>query len=96
MNFQFISQLYAHNHSCGMREVMKNQEIRRRKELKIKMTQVFNNEIQILPREMQNILLDDLVTAFENRLKALQKSKIKSEMQFLIANVQCYEVLQKS
>jgi hypothetical protein len=75
---------------------MKNQEIRRRKELKIKMTQVFNNEIQILPREMQNILLDDLVTAFENRLKALQKRKMKSEMQFLIANVQCYEVLQKS
>ena len=75
---------------------MKNQEIRRRKELKIKMTQVFNNEIQILPREMQNILLDDLVTAFENRLKALQKCKMKSEMQFLIANVQCYEVLQNS
>jgi hypothetical protein len=75
---------------------MKNQEIRRRKELKIKMTQVFNNEIQILPREMQNILLDDLVTAFENRLKALQKRKMKSEMQVLIANVQCYEVLQKS
>jgi hypothetical protein len=79
-----------------MGEVMKNQEIRRRKELKIKMTQVFNNEIQILPREMQNILLDDLVTAFENRLKALQKRKMKSEMQFLIANMQCYEVLQNS
>jgi hypothetical protein len=75
---------------------MKDQEIRRRKELKIKMTQVFNNEIQILPRETQNILLDDLVTAFENRLKALQKRKMKSEMQVLIANMQCYEVLQKS
>ena len=75
---------------------MKNQEIRRRKELKTKMTHVFSNEIQILPKETQSFLLDDLVTAFDNRLKVLQKSQLKSEMQFLIANVQCYEVLQNS
>ena len=75
---------------------MQNQETRRRKEIRIKMTQVFGNEIKPLSKETRSILLDDLVTAFENRLKALQKSRMKSEMQFLIANVQCYEVLQDS
>ena len=96
MNFQFISELYATVIFFGMREIMKNQEIRRRKELKIKMAQAFGNEIQILQKETQSFLLDDLVTAFDNRLKVLQKSQMKSEMQFLIANVQCYEVLQNS
>ena len=96
MNFQFISELYATVIFFGMREIMKNQEIRRRKELKIKMAQAFSNEIQMLQKETQSFLLDDLVTAFDNRLKVLQKSQMKSEMQFLIANVQCYEVLQNS
>lgn len=73
---------------------MKSLEIRRRKDLKIKMSHVFSREIQNLPMEMQNILLDDLVTAFENRFKALQKRYTKSEMQFLTANVLRYEVLQ--
>jgi hypothetical protein len=75
---------------------MKKQETRRRKELKIKMTQVFDNELQSFSKEMRSILLDDLITAFENRLKVLQKRRIKSEVQFLIANVQCYEVLQNA
>jgi hypothetical protein len=79
--------------ACG---VMKKQETRRRKELRIKMTQVFNNELQSLSKEMRKTLLDDLVTAFENRLKVLQKRRMESEMQFLIANVQCYEVLQNT
>jgi hypothetical protein len=75
---------------------MKKQETRRRKELRVKMTQVFDNELQSISKEMRSILLDDLITAFENRLKVLQKRRIKSEMQFLIANVQCYEVLQNA
>jgi len=66
---------------------MQNQETRRRKELRIKMTQVLGNEIKLLSKETRSILLDDLVTAFENRVKALQKSRMKSEMQFLMANV---------
>jgi len=72
---------------------MKNLKILQRKEFKIKMAQVFKNEIQILPMELRNILLDDLVTAFENRLKVLQEHRVKSEIQFLIANGQCYEEL---
>jgi hypothetical protein len=75
---------------------MKKQETRRRKELRIKMTQVFDDELQSLSKEMRSILLDDLITAFENRLKVFQKHRMKSEMQVLIANVQCYEVLQNT
>jgi hypothetical protein len=75
---------------------MQNLRIKRRKALKIKMAQVFSEEIKMFPMEMRNILLDDLVTAFENRLKALQRRRIDTEMQLLIANVERYEVLQTS
>jgi hypothetical protein len=75
---------------------MQNLRIKRRKDLKVKMAQVFNEEIKIIPMEMRDILFDDLVTAFENRLKALQRRRIDTEMQLLIANVERYEVLQTS
>jgi hypothetical protein len=75
---------------------MQNLKNQRRKNLTIKMAQVFNDEIQMLPKEMRNILLDDLVTAFENRLKAMQRRRIDTEMQLLIANVERYEVFQTS
>ena len=60
------------------------------------MAQVFSEEIEMLSKEMRNILLDDLVTAFDNRLKVLQKRRIDTEMQLLIANLERYEVLQTS
>jgi hypothetical protein len=75
---------------------MQNLRIKRRKDLKIKMAQVFNEEIKMFPKEMRDILVDDLVTAFENRLMALQRRRIDTEMQLLIANVERYEVLQTS
>jgi hypothetical protein len=75
---------------------MQNLRLKRRKNLKIKMAQVFSEEIKMYPMEMRNILLDDLVTAFENRLKALQRCRIDPEMQLLIANMERYEVLQTS
>jgi len=49
--------------------------IRNRKELRNKMAEVFNDKIKTLPAEMQYILLDDLVTAFENRLSIFSQSK---------------------
>ena len=52
--------------------------------------------MQILPKEILNILLDDLVTAFKNKLRVLQKRRLKSEMQFSITNIRCSEVLQNS
>ncbi len=45
--------------------------IKKRKMLRDKMAEVFGDIIKALPVELQYILLDDLVTAFENRLSAL-------------------------
>ena len=54
---------------------MEQLNIRNRKELRNKMAEVFNDKIKTLPAEMQYILLDDLVTAFENRLSIFSQSK---------------------
>jgi hypothetical protein len=53
-----------------------------RNELKLKMAAVFSEELQMLSKELQKILLDDLVTAFENRLKVIGRaqSTVKLEM----------------
>jgi hypothetical protein len=42
-----------------------------RDELEAKMTAVFGEKIKELSTELQKILIDDMVTAFENRLKVL-------------------------
>ena len=44
---------------------------RERKELMTKMTMIFAEKLQDLSTELQEILIDDMVTAFENRLKVL-------------------------
>jgi hypothetical protein len=49
-----------------------------RDELEAKMATVFGEEIKELSTEYQQILIDDMVTAFENRLKVLNRSKIGS------------------
>ena len=53
-----------------------------RNELKRKMANVFGEKIQMLSTSFQEILLDDLVTAFENRLSVLNRaqSSVKLEM----------------
>ncbi len=53
-----------------------------RKQLKNSLAEALNTDIQTLSTEMKDILLDDLVTAFENRLKILEKEQ--SNMQRLI------------
>jgi hypothetical protein len=50
---------------------MKQLSIRERSTIKKKMAKALNDEIKPLPVEMQNILLDDMVTAFESRLAVL-------------------------
>jgi hypothetical protein len=50
---------------------MKQLSIRERSIIKKKMAKALNDEIKPLPVEMQNILLDDMVTAFESRLAVL-------------------------
>ena len=49
-----------------------------RKALRNKLAEVFIDEIKVLPVDMQNIFLDDLVTAFENRLSMF--SQVKSSL----------------
>jgi len=48
-----------------------------RKELEAKLANVFDTEINSLSTELREILLDDMVTAFENRLNVLNKASIK-------------------
>jgi len=55
-----------------------------RKELKHKMAMVFSEKIQKLSPDLQDVLLDDLVTAFENRLNVLNRAQ---------PNMQCLAVI---
>jgi hypothetical protein len=56
-----------------------NQQIalKSRKELEAKMATVFGEKIKELSTELQRILLDDMVTAFENRLNVLNRANAK-------------------
>jgi hypothetical protein len=49
-----------------------------RKELEAKLANVFDEEINILSTELREILLDDMVTAFENRLNVLNNASRKT------------------
>ena len=44
--------------------------------LEKKIKQIFSSKIKELSTELQRILIDDMVTAFENRLKVLKMVKI--------------------
>jgi hypothetical protein len=48
-----------------------------RKELEAKMAKIFGKKISGLSTELQEILLDDMVTAFENRLNVLNAAMAK-------------------
>jgi len=47
----------------------------RRRELEVKMLKVFEGQVKMLPKEMQEILVDDLVTAFQNRMNVLNRAR---------------------
>ena len=49
-----------------------------RKELEAKLANVFNEKINNLSTELREILLDDMVTAFENRLNVLNDAARKT------------------
>jgi hypothetical protein len=51
--------------------------IKSRKELEANMATVFGEKIKGLSTELQRILLDDMVTAFENRLNVLNRANAK-------------------
>jgi len=51
--------------------------IKQRKELEAKLAKVFKENIKGLSAELQKILLDDLVTAFQNRINVLMRAQRK-------------------
>ena len=55
----------------------KSLTLKERRELQSKMAKVFNGNIKILSTELQKILLDDLVTAFQNRINVLIRAQTK-------------------
>jgi hypothetical protein len=59
----------------GGRLLRQNISLERRKALARKIGKVLNEDIRMLSNEMQEILLDDLVTAFLNRLDVLTHTK---------------------
>lgn len=56
-----------------------NQNIifKQRKELEGKMAKVFKENIDVLSTELQKILVDDMVTAFQNRINVLIRAQEK-------------------
>jgi len=54
--------------------------LKNRGELEAKMAAVFNEQIKQLSAELQQILIDDMVTAFENRLNMLNRLKIRNRI----------------
>ena len=45
------------------------------------MATVFSKKLQVLSRELQEMLLDDLVTAFENRITVLNKAQANVKLE---------------
>jgi len=55
---------------------MKQLTSKNRKQLKTKMAEALNDNISTLSASMQDILLDDLVTAFESRFEVLNRAQL--------------------
>jgi hypothetical protein len=76
----FISELNTLNLTCsstGWTEKLNQQlEVKGRKELEAKIATVFGEKIKGLSMELREILLDDMVTAFENRLIVFKRAKV--------------------
>ena len=51
--------------------------IEERKKIQKVMVKTFQNELQILNSDFQSILIDDMITAFFNRLNVLKRAQIK-------------------
>jgi len=51
--------------------------VKQRKDLEAKMAKVFKENMKGISAELQKILLDDLVTAFQNRINVLIRAHKK-------------------
>jgi len=63
--------------TIGGKSMKQNMTLKKRKELEAKMAKVFKQNIKELSTELQKILVDDLVTAFQNRINVLIKAQKK-------------------
>jgi hypothetical protein len=54
-----------------------NKNQRRRKALKIQVSRALNDEINGLSTVLQDVLIDDLITAFESRFAVLNRAASK-------------------
>jgi hypothetical protein len=61
----------------GGKLLNKNITLKHRKELEGKMAKVFKENINVLSTELQKILVDDMVTAFQNRINVLIRAQEK-------------------
>lgn len=65
---------------CGGDFLNKKNNYRKKKELKNKLFTIFHDKIKEFSTELQGILIDDMITAFENRLKVLKKTHLPSNL----------------
>jgi hypothetical protein len=56
----------------------------KRKALKAKVSQALNEEVKDLPIQMRDILMDDLITAFESRFAVFSKAKPNVECTVMV------------
>lgn len=61
-----------------MKQIIKQIAVKDRKVIEAKLATVFTEKVTGLSTELQEILLDDLVTAFENRLNVLNRIRQKA------------------
>ena len=61
----------------GGKLLQQNITFKQRKELEGKMAKVFKENISLLSTELQEILVDDMVTAFQNRINVLIRAQEK-------------------
>jgi hypothetical protein len=61
----------------GGKLLNQNMTLKQRKELEGKMAKVFKENINVLSTELQKILVDDMVTAFQNRINVLIRAQEK-------------------
>jgi hypothetical protein len=63
--------------TIGGKSLKHNITFKQRKELEAKMAKIFKENIKGLSTELQKILVDDLVTAFQNRINVLIRAQEK-------------------
>jgi hypothetical protein len=61
----------------GGKLLKKTLTLKERKQLQTKMAKVFKENITGMSTELQRILVDDLVTAFQNRINVLIRAQAK-------------------